>query len=298
MENMTILEGDKKAKMLLISPHRDDELIGCYTLLKYGEDIEVDILYLFKDASEDKGIKAEDFPSIRKIYDPIFIEPSNIGGWSDIFDYIQKEVLNDYTFVLVPHISDNHISHKLVNIAVKQVLPLKKIMYYQVEMNLARPLSYDESKEKLLALEKYYGARYVYLKSEKYRLFETLESSDHKRYINMTFFIEGEHHWPTAKGKYSKELSSPHKHLFKFEVILEVFGNDRELEFLEVRDELKEFAVGLAPFNEYQTKSFMSCEDIAQEVMQYIFRRYPKREVKVSVYEDNGCGSTLHWKGI
>lgn len=296
---------ENKSTVLIIAPHRDDELIGCYEMITKAEDVIIDILFLFSDNDWNVGITVDDFDNIRYMHNAMLIEPSNMKEWENVFDHIEKSCKKDYDHIAVPNISDNHISHKLVNIAVKTFVPLEKIMYYQVEMNVARPLSSASSGSKKHFLERYYARRYESLKSDKYHLFESMEASDHKRYIHCGFQLKGKHYWPGATGKYGEELSKEHGHNFSFLLMVEVFHNEREIEFLEFRDEIEEFVRTLPPFSiliprapVVRTPSSMSCESMGTKIMEYVFKHYPKREIKVSVFEDEFNGATVHWKGI
>lgn len=75
-------------------------------------------------------------------------------------------------------------------------------------------------------------------------------------------------------------LKHPHRHLFKCSAQIEVFHDDRELEFLMVQAKLKrKFGDG--------GKRNMSCEMIAKDVVKFLQNRYgKKRAYKVEVSED------------
>jgi len=117
--------------------------------------------------------------------------------------------------------------------------------------------------------------------------------------MNKTFIIvktqfEGMHCYPEAPGEVSF-LRSPHRHIFYIEAEIEVFHEDRELEFILVKRDLN---VQLASI---QLKNW-SCETIAKVLQDYLKERYPvpaelnldrTRYVNVKVFEDNENGAYL-----
>lgn len=116
-----------------------------------------------------------------------------------------------------------------------------------------------------------------------------------KRMIWMTFQKEGIHCYPQAlsdpKLKTGDEydvsfLGWPHRHMFHFKVGIQVFHNDRDLEFIQVKRWLE---------NQYTNNvlelNHKSCEMIADDLYEVIATRYPNRDITISVSEDgeNGC---------
>ena len=91
------------------------------------------------------------------------------------------------------------------------------------------------------------------------------------RMISVTFQKEGIHKWPGAVDKPGVEfLANPHRHMFHFKVAIEVFHDDRELEFILFKRELE----GL-----YTDKTleldYKSCEMMADDLSEYIIDKYP-----------------------
>jgi hypothetical protein len=66
---------------------------------------------------------------------------------------------------------------------------------------------------------------------------------DHKNYIWVTFQKEGIHKYPQAltdpKLKDVSFLGHPHRHIFHFRVDIEVFHDDRDIEFILFKRELE-----------------------------------------------------------
>ncbi len=115
------------------------------------------------------------------------------------------------------------------------------------------------------------------------------------RMIWVTFQKEGIHCYPAALSnpnlKTNDEydvsfLGWPHRHIFHFRVGIQVFHNDRDLEFIQVKRWLEnQYANGTIELNN------KSCEMIADELYEVIATRYPGRNIVISVSEDgeNGC---------
>jgi len=115
------------------------------------------------------------------------------------------------------------------------------------------------------------------------------------KYIWVTFQKEGVHKYPQALtdpnlatgDEYDVSfLGYPHRHIFHFRVDIEVFHDDRELEFIQFKRWLESL---------YQTNvlqlDYRSCEMISDDLSVMIKDRYPGRKFKISVSEDNENGS-------
>lgn len=113
-----------------------------------------------------------------------------------------------------------------------------------------------------------------------------------KREIFVTFQKEGIHRYPAALTEpYLKEvefLGHPHRHIFHFRVTIEVFHNDRDLEFILFKRELESLYQGTMEID------YKSCEMLAEELIEYINNKYPGRTLTVEVSEDGENGAILH----
>lgn len=115
--------------------------------------------------------------------------------------------------------------------------------------------------------------------------------------IWVTFQREGIHRYPAAledpKLKTGDEydvsfLGHPHRHIFHFKVYIEVFHDDRDIEFIQ----FKRWLNNLYGQGELQL-DYKSCEMIADDLYQKINARYPKREVWIDISEDNENGTFI-----
>lgn len=118
------------------------------------------------------------------------------------------------------------------------------------------------------------------------------------RRIWVTFQRKGIHLYPQAASESSLQdvsyLGYPHRHLFKFKVTIEVFHDDREIEFHQFLNWLESlYDEGVLELNH------RSCEMIAQELLNKVLEQYVDnrrtRSVEVEVSEDGECGSIVSW---
>lgn len=118
-----------------------------------------------------------------------------------------------------------------------------------------------------------------------------------ERKIWVTFRKEGIHCYPAAAtdprlntaGEYDVAfLANPHRHIFHFRVSIDVFHNDRDIEFIQFKRWLESLYNGSNTVLELDWKS---CEMIADDLYIQIADRYPGRAVVIEVSEDgeNGC---------
>lgn len=110
--------------------------------------------------------------------------------------------------------------------------------------------------------------------------------------IWVTFQKEGIHKYPAAltdpKLKDVEFLGYPHRHMFHFRVEIEVFHDDRDIEFILFKRELEGlYAEGALELN------FRSCEMVATDLADYLVDKYPGRNITVTVSEDGENGSTV-----
>lgn len=115
------------------------------------------------------------------------------------------------------------------------------------------------------------------------------------RMIWTTFQKEGIHLYPAAKDdpklatgdQYDVSfLGFPHRHLFKFKVWIEVFHDDRDLEFIQFQRWLNNLYK-----DEILELNHKSCEMVSDDLNAAITERYPNRDVWIEVSEDGENGS-------
>lgn len=108
--------------------------------------------------------------------------------------------------------------------------------------------------------------------------------------IWVRFQKEGIHCYPDAPEGV-EFLRHPHRHMFHFEVELEVFHDDRDVEFILFKRELE----GLYDQGTLQL-DYKSCEMLCDDLRAYIWEAYPGRNLRISISEDNENGATAVYK--
>ena len=115
--------------------------------------------------------------------------------------------------------------------------------------------------------------------------------------IWVTFRKEGIHMYPAAAtdpklatgDEYDVSfLGTPHRHIFHFKVSIEVFQDDRDIEFIQFKRWLEKcYSDGTLELNH------KSCEMIARDLNTTITARYPGRQTIIDVSEDGENGAAL-----
>ena len=115
--------------------------------------------------------------------------------------------------------------------------------------------------------------------------------------IWVTFRKEGIHMYPAAAtdpklatgDEYDVSfLGTPHRHIFHFKVFIQVFQDDRDIEFIQFKRWLEKcYSDGTLELNH------KSCEMIARDLNDIIKARYPGRKTVIDVSEDGENGATL-----
>jgi hypothetical protein len=124
-------------------------------------------------------------------------------------------------------------------------------------------------------------------------------SKQAKRMIWVTFQKEGIHKYPGADtdpklatgDEYDVSfLGYPHRHIFHFKVAIQVFHNDRDIEFIQFKRWLENsFRDGVMQLD------YKSCEMISDDLYYYIASRYPDRDIEITVSEDGENGATIYY---
>jgi len=130
---------------------------------------------------------------------------------------------------------------------------------------------------------------------------ERIKQQAHRK-IWITFAKEGIHCYPAAAtdpqlatgDEYDVSfLASPHRHMFHFRVSIDVFHNDRDIEFIQ----FKRWIISLYNGdNSILALDFKSCEMISDDLYLQIAARYPRRSVWIEVSEDGENGALIKYE--
>jgi hypothetical protein len=122
-----------------------------------------------------------------------------------------------------------------------------------------------------------------------------------QRQIWVTFRREDIHCYPAAATDLQLAtgdqfdvsfLAHPHRHIFHFKVYIDVFHNDRDIEFIQFKRWLELLYSGDQSVLQLDYKS---CEMIADDLYVQIASRYPDRCVTIDVSEDGENGCTINY---
>ena len=118
--------------------------------------------------------------------------------------------------------------------------------------------------------------------------------------IWVTFRKEGIHKYPAALtdpklatgNEYDVSfLGYPHRHIFHFRVAIEVFHDDRDIEFIQFKRWLEKLYAEKTLALDYK-----SCEMISDDLYLTIIKRYPGRRITIEVSEDGENGSKTEYQ--
>ena len=138
------------------------------------------------------------------------------------------------------------------------------------------------------------------IQAEREQIERIKEAAERKIWV--TFQREGIHKYPAALtdpmlatgDEYDVSfLGYPHRHIFHFRVWIDVWHNDRDLEFIQFKRWLENLyrSTDNNIKNSVLDLNSKSCEMIADDLYLQIAARYPGRSVWIEVAEDgeNGC---------
>lgn len=269
--------------IVILAPHVDDEMIGCFTQLHMQRVKTVYYFYEVDDERHDEAISASEFFG----FEPVFLNGNMTGIKGESAD----------TIFMVPNINDAHPDHKAVNQFAKRSLSMYKLRFYSVDMNVKfNVLSTEMRARKESMLKNVYLSQAKLFENEKYFLFESDLADDANRMIWVKFQREGIHAYPAALLLPELEdvsfLGYPHRHIFHFKVSIEVMHDDRDIEFIQ----FKRFCENL--YSEGMLKlQAKSCEMIADELSLAIrvVPAFRGRKLVIEVSEDNENGAVIEY---
>ena len=108
-----------------------------------------------------------------------------------------------------------------------------------------------------------------------------------KFFIEVTNEIELVHCWPEAPTE-MYYLRTPHRHMMHIRTKMQVMHNDRELEIISVKHALDYF------LHNTHFELRVSCEMIAERIVDYLVSQYGDRAIMVRVLEDNENGAVVN----
>jgi len=112
-----------------------------------------------------------------------------------------------------------------------------------------------------------------------------------QKFIFVTYQREGIHCYPDAPAGV-EFLRNPHRHMFHFRVEIEVFTDDRDIEFILFKRELEALYASTDGTLELDNRS---CEMLANDIAEYVQDAYPGRDLSITVSEDGENGAVCNY---
>ena len=111
---------------------------------------------------------------------------------------------------------------------------------------------------------------------------------------------EGIHRYPGAPLAV-EYLSKPHRHIFGVKVEMDVFSDDREVEFIMLKHKVNAWLRIHFNSNDVWEMGALSCEQVATQLLKFLQTEYPvpyhadqKRRIIVTVDEDGENGAVVY----
>lgn len=151
-------------KIAILAPHIDDELIGCYPVLKNFKHVPGASLTIFWFYETTKP---------RLFEGQFLINYFGANCCVSAFDLAETELkTGNYTEVYVPSRRDSHVHHRNVNCAFRGYAT----HFYSVDMVGSSPLTKDEQADKLYLLNSFYPSqKELWEGNAKYYLFDSIK---------------------------------------------------------------------------------------------------------------------------
>ena len=136
------------------------------------------------------------------------------------------------------------------------------------------------------------------IQAERETINRVMDAAERKIWI--TFRREGIHRYPAAAtdpmlctaGEYDVSfLANAHRHIFHFKIWIDVFHNDRDIEFIQFKRWLESLYS-----KDILELDFKSCEMIADDLYIQVAGRYPGRAVWIEVAEDGENGALIKYE--
>lgn len=165
---------NKYGTHVIIAPHVDDEVIGCYSLLKSGAVEKVIYITDFDELTFERKAEAVAAGEMFS-FTPVFCSMAEIENHVNTSSKFHSNIY-------LPNIADNHPHHKAVNRYVRcnKIFIHNTFNYYSIDMNKYPELLKPEAIEgKMQALKTLYPSQVPLFESDaKYYLFESIVSDE------------------------------------------------------------------------------------------------------------------------
>jgi hypothetical protein len=157
----------RRQPVLILAPHADDEVIGCWSVLLDPE-VTVSVVYFFELTDERKA--------------EALVCCASFGFDLEFADFNTYEIPDGYHEVYVPSRKDWHADHKMVNAKYRN----KATKFYSVDMACGKLVQVPRAKQKLLN-DIYPSQASLWENNDKYWLFEDIQETDYDEYRTLAW---------------------------------------------------------------------------------------------------------------
>ena len=261
------------SKYVIIAPRVGDEILGCFSILQQSNVYAVFYLHDYN------GI--EHYAATRSA--------TRFNFHAEFTPDISSMSIDPAFTILMPSIRSSERMHREANVLFRGFGNKKEFYTTGVTRNATR-LSDEVVREKLRALDFVvpdWGIQDSNTDSIRY---EHHSATDLEMSVEVSFQFEGIHSYPDAPEGV-EYLRYPHRHMFHIKVELEVFHDDREVEFILLKRELERMV-----HDNFEALQHKSCEMIGQVITEYVIQKYTRRDCTVKVFEDAENGAIVRYR--
>ena len=165
-------ESPCRQRTIILAPHPDDELIGCFSLLSNHQ---IDYVAYFNELTEERRAEVKMCAAYYG-FEPLFIEDVQ----PDALAYLESLMVG--ARVYLPAITDGHPAHKALNAKYRARPGIGETQFYQVDMGRGKVILNEETRAiKRKALDVFYPSqRQLWDTDASYYLFENISRRDYE----------------------------------------------------------------------------------------------------------------------
>ncbi len=160
---------------LILAPHADDEIIGCYSLLKANQISRVIYFEELTPARRTEALLSADLYGFDALFAPD-LDPSDLNA-----------IIEQEPTIYIPAITDSHPAHKALN---RRYRKHSGVHFYSVDLDRCQhpKVTVDEPLQKLAELNYCYSSQSdLWASNASYYLFESIVKQDYLKLYTFSF---------------------------------------------------------------------------------------------------------------